>query len=232
MKIKKLQWDSSFFGYEVGKIDISSSTEFDWKKFKDLSKEFKLIYVFSKDEILVEKLKLVDVKITFYKKLGNINFGDTEDENIVLFDISKHNYEKLKELSILSGKYSRFNLDENFSNEEFRKLYLQWIDKTLNDTINSDILIYLEKGEILGFITLENKNKILPNIGLVAVSNNARGKGVGTRLIESCQRRAFKENLNQIQVVTQKQNIAAVRLYEKCGFEMDSLFYISHFWKL
>ena len=47
-----------------------------------------------------------------------------------------------------------------------------------------DILIYREK-EILGFTTIEKKSKYLAIIGLVAVSEQERGKGIASKLIES-----------------------------------------------
>ena len=64
----------------------------------------------------------------------------------------------LYELAFESGKYSRFKLDKNFSEIDFRKLYKKWVDNSLNLEIADEVLVYKISDIIQGFITYKIYN--------------------------------------------------------------------------
>ena len=51
--IQRLDWDSDFFGYEVGKLEIVDIINFNFDVFKNEAKKFKLVCVFSNLELNV-----------------------------------------------------------------------------------------------------------------------------------------------------------------------------------
>jgi len=228
--IKKLNWDSDFFGYEIGKFRLTDFEKWDFKKFKNKSEKYRLVYVFSKQKIEFQELDLVDTKLTFEKTIKESNCLGCD--NIKLFKLDIDNFKTLEKLALASGVYSRFKLDRNFRDNEYKRLYKEWIKNSVYGQKSMAIIIYKENNNILGFTTLEQKTNNLLDIGLVAVNENARGKRIGSRLIEYSANHGLKKGFNRIQVVTQQNNLPAVKLYEKCGFKIKSTEYIYHYWNL
>lgn len=232
--IKRLSWDSSFFGYEVGMIEIEHPLNFSYENFLEQTQDYKLIYIFSPQKILHPSLHLVDEKLTFERKISteDLRKSITSVFSITSFDPLHHDLERLKELTLLSGIYSRFYTDPNFVNQEYESLYIEWINKSVKGDKAFDTLIYTIKDKIVGFITLSKKNSTLADIGLIAVDNNFRGQGIASDLIAAAIKAAGNKNFKKIQVVTQSANKPAVSLYKKTMFEEKSLINIYHHWNL
>ena len=53
----------------------------------------------------------------------------------------------------------------------------------------------------------------------IAVAPEARGRGLGRALLEACQRELAEEGLAQLFLEVRPTNLAAIRLYERCGWE-------------
>jgi RimJ/RimL family protein N-acetyltransferase len=79
-----------------------------------------------------------------------------------------------------------------------------------------------EGGELLGYTYVE----ILPEFGegnleFIGVSEQARGKGIGNRLLTAALRWMFGfPSLNEIFLTTNTTNTAAIALYQKVGFQL------------
>src|SRR5690606_2664394 len=129
-----------------------------------------------------------------------------------------------------SGEFSRFKVDNNFSNNEYEKLYSEWLIGSINKRLATDIIVKRLDGKIVGFVTLTKKNVELADIGLVAVDSSYRGKGIGKELIFQVISLAKSQGYKKIQVVTQLDNRPANNLYKKCGFKKFSLTFIYHIW--
>lgn len=225
--IEFLEWDSNFFGYKIGKFEYSNEISID-KLFKT---DYRLIYLISENEITNLGENLVDKKAIFCQQLTkkrNIDFGEIIVKE---FEPNINSYSELLELSYNSGTYSRFYTDKNFKNNEFQKLYKKWIDNSLHGKTNYKVFVaQTGENELLGFITLGEKKEGLNDIGLLAVHPKSRGKKIGTKLIEFAKDYSLKNEISQIQVVTQLQNKPATKLYESTGFLLKELNYIYHIW--
>ena len=230
MSINKLDWDSNFFGYTIGRVDVESPKAFDFPKFKKNAAAYKLVYLFADQKIESSKVQLVDTKLTFSKQLEHANLDETNEVSI--FTKGKDDFEKIEKLALQSGKYSRFKIDSNFKNNEYELLYKKWIRNSIYEEKALEVAIFKDKEEILGFLTLEKKSDSLCDIGLVAVDQNARGKKIGTKLINFATSQGVKKGFKDIQVVTQLENLPAKNLYEKCGFQISKTEYIYHYWNL
>jgi len=221
--IELLSWDTDFFGYSVGKIEVQ-----DKDFLPSFDSHFRLIYVFSKNKIDELEHSLVDRKATFVcsiKQFSEVN----RKMQIEPFDPVRHDYNELIGLTLESGVYSRFFVDENFVNGEYEKLYTRWIDNSITGLFPFTVYVAIANGKLVGFITLSNKEG-LADIGLLAVSKEARGKGVATELITYVKNIAYENGLNTMQVVTQLDNSPAIKLYESQGFILNELVYIYHIW--
>ncbi|WP_185213178.1 GNAT family N-acetyltransferase [Sphingobacterium mizutaii] len=221
--IEKLIWDSDFFDKKIGKINL------DLQNLNFSMLDYDLVYVFSDQSNL--PFNLVDKKIVYLiEDLSSINIG-SNFPNISFFDKESDNYNELLSLTYQSGEYSRFNLDKNFSNLEFRNLYRKWIDNSISKQIATHILVKKIEGKIVGFATLGAKNSELADIGLVAVDASYRGKGIAKELVNSAIKLSKELGYKKIQVVTQLDNHPANLLYTKSGFKQHTITYIYHIWK-
>jgi ribosomal protein S18 acetylase RimI-like enzyme len=229
----KLTWDSDFFNKKIGRIEFKNDY---LNLVENLEKAFKqqydLVYVFGHKNTdipnwILSKFngKLVDKKILFAAQIEDLQTKNTVEIN----EFQEKNGNLLYELAYLSGKYSRFRLDENLEIENFKRLYREWIDKSVSRQIAKKVFVYEENKQIKGMITLEIKEKVA-NIGLIAVDETLQGKGIGMSLIDACVRYCKSENIITLDVPTQLDNAQACKFYEKCGFTEKSIQNIYHFW--
>lgn len=228
--VKRLIWDSNFFGYEVGNC-IVDSHYLDLDNFKKSAKKFDLVYIFSNQEIVnlhpVSAIELVDIKVLLEKK---VNKDIVPDPHIVEYNANIHLYDNLLELAYLSGKYSRFRNDKNFKSKEYYKLYKTWLDKSINHTLAFKVLVKIVNGQMAGFVTLQKNSSITSQIGLISVNPQFQGLGLASQLIKSAEYESFKNGFTSFQVPTQQENKPALKLYKKNGFDVIQKKYVYHFW--
>ena len=217
--IKTLVWDSGFFGYTIGRIDINDCV---FEPIPDSVNEFDLIYLFSAVKQQLEDIIVpIDVKVNYIKHISQTS---TMPPNIEEYKGELN--EELVNLAILSGRYSRFKKDP-FLGIRFEMLYTLWIQKSISGILADKVLIYKKDDDILGFITL----KLVPGyvqVGLIAVHDHHMGKGIGSSLLQAIS--AVYPN-KKIIVSTQQENKEANALYKKNGFLIGTKQYIYHLWK-
>jgi dTDP-4-amino-4,6-dideoxy-D-galactose acyltransferase len=232
---KKLEWDSQTFGIPTATINVTDLPEGALGAvLSEIKTEgFRLVYFPAQkplsDICLLRSFDgmLADEKLTFVKKLDSA-YDIAEDPHI-------HSYalpfvsEDLLQLALDSGLYSRFKVDPHFVHNEYQKLYRIWIEKSVRKEIAQEILVYEDQDRILGMVTLGEKNG-RGDIGLVAVSGLARGQGIGKKMMAAAEAYFRKKGYQEIQVVTQGINEAAVKLYTGSGFHLDKKLYYYHFW--
>lgn len=231
-----LEWDTHFFGYKIASIEADRLKSFDLneiiKELKEMNFSLAYCFVHPEDNSFNESLRqnsalLVDVKVT-YSILTDSKDNLTISDNIKPYRF-KYVSDKLKSLALQSGKYSRFNIDPNFRENEYEKLYFEWIYKSVTKTLANEILVYQDGNEIQGFITLRKIHDI-GSIGLIAVDEKMRGKSIGRKLLNAAIV-YFKENsIKHIEVITQKENSSACSFYESYGFEVSSVINVYHLW--
>ncbi|MNK07565.1 TDP-fucosamine acetyltransferase [compost metagenome] len=220
MAYKYLNWDSEFFGKKVYQIDaFSEIPEGEWEAV--VNEKPDLIYCIIEAPSLktVEFMKqqggiLYDNKIKYLKQGFTTSAPKNNEfhcENTSLLT------EDLEEMVYQSGSFSRFNLDPRLS-VRFKDLYKEWILGSLNKKLADEVLLAKDnKGNSVGFITLSIRDGI-GNIGLIAVTEHSRGRGVGQFLMQEADNFFRKKQASAATVVTQIDNIPACRLYEKMGY--------------
>lgn len=214
---KYLDWDSQFFGYSIGTASISELKKEEWTTLLNdfIKMNFKLVYLYPLDDesLLIlrdSNIPQVDNKITFVKKIDQ-NYH-TEITNVASYT-KKTQFNKIIELALTSGEYSRFKTDKNFKNREFEKLYTEWIKSSINKRIADDVLVYELTDGISGFVTYRTEQKKIV-IGLIAVDENYKGKGIGKSLMYNVENIAIQNHIEKIEISTQEANINAVKFYK------------------
>jgi len=233
MSFKHLDWDSDFFNFKIGKIELHAYSNHLIEQLEQLrQKKYTLIYIFLRQEIKISNPILhnfngilVDRKVTYKKKLKTLN--EINEEGISKYE-SELLDNDLLDLAIQSGEFSRFKIDKQINLNKFKELYNIWMVNSIQKKIAKEIFVYKEE-KILGFITLGEKNN-RADIGLIAVDKFGRGKGIGRKLMISAENWAIDQNYKEIQVVTQGENKKACQFYEKCNYTIDKTEFIFHFW--
>jgi len=231
-----LKWDTEFFGYKIVRLNakyVKPDTLFNVLK-KSKTERIRLIYwsvapndFISNNSAKVVGAKLVDKKVTYLTTISS-KMSYNPSSNVTSYKYPYPN-DKLKSLALQSGAYSRFKLDENFSNREFERLYTTWIENSVNKKIAKDVLVYLKDNSELGLITIGIKNN-RGNIGLLAVDENVRRRYVGKELIQTAMVKFKEWGVEEVQIVGQKANSVACRFYESCGFALEKIENIYHIW--
>ena len=87
----------------------------------------------------------------------------------------------------------------------------------LQDTTR-EVYVFAEDDQHLGFIIINMRGAFVGYIQIVCVDERARGRGVGTRLIEFAEQRIFRDASNVFLCVSSF-NTRARALYERLGYE-------------
>ena len=234
MKCEELDWDSNFFGFKVAKIEGVKIDESELDKSLKLfkKKKFTLVYASFREKINSSsiflndyEIKLVDKKVTYLK---DVDRGSLYEQGIFNYDLKNPTQQMLK-LALESGVYSRFNYDKKIGKSKFEELYKLWMINSVNGSIAKKIIVFKEESNILGMVTLTEKGD-RADIGIIAVDNDSRGKGIGKALMKAAEKWAHHNNYSNIQVVTQGFNKPACKFYKKIGFSEEKVEFFYHFW--
>ena len=222
-KIERLEWDTRFWNLEIGKVNLHKAFEVD-----QIAKEnFDLIYLFSDKRIpeIEDRIPLMDSKITFEKEIIEPIENKT-DLNIQYYRGPLT--DELEHLSYESGWRSRFKRDDRLSHR-FKDMYKVWITRSLERTYADEVIVCMQGGKIVGFITVFMENSIAV-IGLISTDKSIRGKGLGSVLIREAERWAYEKGCTRIKVSTQLENHMACNFYKKLKYNELSVKYIYHYW--
>ena len=229
MKIETLSWDSQFFKFPVGAIRLNDTETI--KQLINFKKNssFKLIYVFlnqpnrEKIEAIKKIAPLYDKRVVYTKK----NY----DYSSLPLNVTQYKgrmTEDLLFLALLSGRHSRFRKDP-LLRRWFEKLYTVWIKKSLAGVMADAIYVATIEKALAGFITVTKKTDE-GQIGLIAVHPKFRGIGVGSSLLKAAEHWLRVNKKKAVTVITQQENLAACRLYEKNQYKVDTVTAIFHLW--
>jgi dTDP-4-amino-4,6-dideoxy-D-galactose acyltransferase len=233
-----LEWDSQFFGMPVATILPEKLGQEDLVEVMALLQEngVRLTYWASdpgdrKSQRAAIDCRgtLVDRKITYVTIAGEAPLPsggpawpvETYEEPFTNSD--------LETLAVQAGRYSRFRVDPRIPEKKFIEMYTLWIRKSVDREIADAVLVVRHQGKIVGMVTVGEKNG-RGDIGLIAVDDGMRGKQVGATLVFAAKAWAFGRGWNTAQVVTQGENVAACRLYERCGYRIEQIRNVYHFW--
>jgi len=230
-----LNWDSIFFGLKIGKINTKISNQAELSKILNECKNQEVVLIYYSSGFPLNTFQFtsevyeicpVDKKITYLK---NTDVHIPYNQTVSTYQENFPN-DKLINLAIQSGIYSRFNIDKKIDRIKFEELYKEWMINSVNKKLAKEVLIYKNKGVIEGFVTLGEKLGVA-DIGIIAVDEYSRGKGIGKILMTAAENWFANNHYNQIQVVTQGDNLPACKLYEATGYKIKSVEYFYHLWR-
>lgn len=230
MKIEFLSWDSDFFGLKSGRLFLSKDDEWNERELED----WDLVYIFVEPEdrthnsILQKKgVPLIDEKITY---VMDVSLQKPENDLINIYPyVSSDDDDKVINIGIQSGLFSRFYMDTNIPKTKFEELYTIWMKRSINRELANEVLVYkTDKDQIGGVITIGEKNN-RADIGIIAVDKDLRGQHIGRTLVQGAINYSIQNEYDSLQVVTQKMNKSACMFYESMGFSQEHLVNVYHY---
>ncbi|HOW66385.1 MAG TPA: GNAT family N-acetyltransferase [Verrucomicrobiota bacterium] len=135
----------------------------------------------------------------------------------------------LQGMARVNHRDTRFYQDPHFSRERSDELYATWMARSF-EGFADQVIVIESQGRIAGYITVSRLPSGRGQIGLCGVDSAARGLGIGRILVQSAQAWFAEQNLAESTVVTQGRNIAALRLYQKCGYAIHQIQLWFHRW--
>jgi dTDP-4-amino-4,6-dideoxy-D-galactose acyltransferase len=141
----------------------------------------------------------------------------------------------LIELSLESGRWSRFGVDTNVPGSVYSAIFRGWITNSVNRSMADEVFVARDttSGSDVGLITLKRRETDT-NIGLLAVCPAYRNRGIASMLLYRaalwCLEQTSWSTEATLSVVTQGANIAACKCYEKFGFSVRTTQDVYHTW--
>ncbi len=234
-----LPWDSAFFAKRIARItaDMVGQGQMDeilaWCRSQKVDCLYYLCPTDDPGTIRMAEdrgFRLVDIRVELSALLpgSQPSRQRTPAEHLVRPSTA----EDMEILTALAGqafRNTRFSNDLEFGPEAARRLYQRWIKQDCESQA-ATVLVSIADDRISGFISLEGAPGDTPSIGLIAVEDRMRGRGVGRALVEASKDHCQRHGHRELRVVTQVSNTAAVRLYEETGFRLSSVRLWYHKW--
>lgn len=230
-----LEWDTAFFGRRIARATLHRLDESTAAAVKAWCIENRiecLYFLADADDPATAHIAestgmhLQDIRVTFEYKL---------DENAPIPDTTVRlaradDHPELIETARQSYGVSRYYADPCFTDAQSDALYKTWMQKSLNGYADAVLVADLD-GAAAGFVTCHlNTETQIGSIGLVGVAPEARGHGIGLKVVNGSLHWFRDKNMNKVTVVTQGRNIAAQRLYQRAGFVTQAVQLWYHFW--
>jgi dTDP-4-amino-4,6-dideoxy-D-galactose acyltransferase len=235
-------WDTEFFGFRIARVSGDSlnpeqAAQIDaWSR----SHRIRALYFLARGDAPAtiqtaehSGFGLVDIRLTFEcTKMNSRNPprsplpAGTHIRPVQPGDISE-----LQALARAGHRETRFFSDSHFPRQRSEDLYSTWINLDAQGRAQKVFVAASTTSRPLGYLTCHwNSATEEGQIGLVGVSPEMRGHGIGTNLLGASLDWFSAQGARRVTVVTQGNNRAAQRLYEQGGFLINDLQLWFHKW--
>lgn len=235
--VDKLNWDSNFFGINIASLNHALINENIMKLVFSFCKQQRIqCLYFRADSRSLKNVELAEkygfhfanIRTTYIlekkekikkRKKGYI-FRESRKSDIPwIIDVSRDAYTD-----------SRYYFDSNFPREICSKFYVEWVEKIIRNSGKGEKIFVLERNKKpIAYIGSAIWGREIV-IELIAVDPVSRGKGMGKKILREFIYHYQKAAYYRFRVVTQGRNIAAQRLYQSCGFEINDMGIDYHKW--
>ncbi len=236
---KLLNWDSDFFGFNIGYVSCRRLTKNIESYIKERSKELSIDMIQYNcnchDQISIltaeeNGYSFVDVRVTFELKLQGMSPKNSDLDSIIFRKGQEKDIERLRGIAGEIYTLSRYYFDQRFNHEKVREFYEGWLEKGIRGEYDDYCFILEVDQQPVAFTTVKQNDDGTADIGIVGVDKNYSGRSLGTILINRVINDLRKKNLSVLRVVTQGRNYPAQRLYQKSGFITNQMELWYHKW--
>jgi dTDP-4-amino-4,6-dideoxy-D-galactose acyltransferase len=231
-----LDWDSEFFGFRIARVfEELSGGRVSSIVAECASRGVRCLYFLAEagdldtiGAVEQEGFRFTDVRLTLIHQLSNLRqASDTSSIRCARAE----DVPALERIAGVSHHDTRFYADSNFPRGRCDDLYGTWVSKSCTGALADTVFVAdIDSGGPSGYVTCAMIRPDRGQIGLLAVAPEARGCGIGGRLIHQALVWAKSKGAANVITVTQGRNISAVRAYERCGFVAERMQLWYHRW--
>jgi dTDP-4-amino-4,6-dideoxy-D-galactose acyltransferase len=138
----------------------------------------------------------------------------------------------LRRIARVSYHDSRFYFDDCFPRDRCDLLYETWVQRSCEGWAEV-VLVATSSDRPIGFVSC-HLDAIgatrLGRIGLIGVRSDCTGRGIGSNLVQDAIAWFQVHGASTVTVATQRRNLAAQGLYQRCGFTVSDVQVWYHKW--
>jgi len=168
----------------------------------------------------------LDGILTFVMRVDE-SAGESPPKNVSIRIANDSDCEAAAAIARVAFVYDRFHADLVISRKKADELHAVWLGNTCRGLAADAVLVAVDQGGVLGFITCKlhtdthhHLGTLIGSIILVATAPDARQRGIGRALTFAALDWFRDQAVDFVEVGTQIRNIPASRLYENCGFRL------------
>ncbi len=230
MTVRKLPWDSDFFGYRIGQAEVqdAAGAQAALRTAKDM--DLQCLYLFSEKPLEPAPGFLAEIRHCYAKAVPPGHTSCQNPPEIHLGLVEDRDLPIIKRIAQGFVLHSRFNRDKKFA-DKCPRYYEIYVQKEFENRLSKDHCFWVvrQQDRAIGFVTWSRESDC-GRIVLIAVDQDAQRMGVATALLHMAEDWSIQEGARSLTVRTQQGNAASCRLYEKFGFELAKRQWIYHCW--
>jgi GNAT superfamily N-acetyltransferase len=236
--IRKLDWDSEFFGFNTAFLSCMHLTPTIFTRIERFLEKERIRLVEYQcnchDSRSVRTAEaagfhFVDIRITFTRNLSEpVEFAlppGIKYAKAVIADIPI-----LKDIAGALYQDSRYLFDTNFDPTRVIDFYSGWVEKGVRGEHDDECWCLYDGAVPFAFCTLRLSKQGVAVIGLLGLSGEYRGGGLGKALLAAVFCDLGSRGYHTLTVVTQGRNYAAQNLYQSMGFRTKATQLWYHKW--
>lgn len=237
-----LTWDTEFFRCRIARVRGDKLKPEQATQIDDWSRRHRIrgLYFLSKadDPATIQTAAqygfgLVDIRVTF-EQLLMPSPGPVRPEppaGVGVRPVQTNDLPGLQALARTAHRGTRFFNDAHFPRQRAEDLYATWIALEIQGRAQTVWVAASADNSLLGYVSCHlDPIRREGLIGLVGVSPEVRGRGIGKNLVLTAMDWFRTQGAVEVTVVTQGNNRAAQRLYQRCGFLSRDLQLWYHKW--
>lgn len=229
---KFLEFDSELFGMRLGAIEghtLTLSQVWEVRSWCALNRVKGMYFLADSSDAetahtaQLNGFQFVDERVALERKLP---FIPDVLPTVMIRRATSSDLDQLSSIAVKAHTASRFYFDPHFARSSCQELYDTWIRKSKETTVVAEV-----NGCVAGYAVCSNPAHT-GKIELLAVDPQYQNRRVGESLV-AVALEGFKTQLSvrdTASVVTQSRNIPALRLYQRCGFQITSVQTWYHLW--
>jgi dTDP-4-amino-4,6-dideoxy-D-galactose acyltransferase len=237
-----LPWDSEFFGLPIGRVcghtlDEAQATKIDqWGSREKVAGLYFLARADCTRTIQTAERSgfcLVDIRVTFEcKNVDSLPSDSWKSADILIRPFQPQDLPAVQAIARTAHCDTRFFSDPHFPRARAETLYATWIGLECQGRAQQ-VFVAATSDTAIGYISCHlDLTTGIGKIGLVGIDSRFRGQGLGRALVLTSLRWFASQHAQRVTVVTQGKNLAAQRLYQRCGFLSADLQLWYHKWYL
>ncbi len=234
-----LEWDSAFFGWRIGRSTLTRLSEAQWLLAERWCAEHRIdcLYLLIEADSIetvaaaqARGFRFVDLRATLARRVPEEPDERTEATACRIRPWSPADLRALKDLASVNHRDGRFYADDHFARSRCNALYATWIENSCHGYADAVFVAELE-GTAQGYLSCHVSAAGEGRIGLVGVSDRARGRHLGTDMMQHALGWFAARKVQRVTVVTRGGKSEAIRFYERSGFVTNSLQLWFHGWR-